>query len=103
MQAYQLTRRSVSGETYILALKHVGGIIRHFNNLALHCLSVRFVGVASPLGQCSNTGLKMRNKKCWVVAMSENPTDILKSEDICGEKHVETCNRAGMTVLYTAR
>ena len=28
-----------------------------------HCLSVRCVGVTSPHVQCSNTGLKMRNKK----------------------------------------
>ena len=47
-----------------------------------HCLSVRFVGVAHPPVQCSNTGLKMSNKKCWVVAVSENSTDMLYSEDI---------------------
>ena len=39
------------------------------------CLSVRFVGMASPPVQCSNTGLK-------IVAMSENSTDMLQSEDI---------------------
>jgi len=47
-----------------------------------HCLSVQFVGVASPPVQCSNTCLEMINKKCWVVAMSENSTDMLYSEDI---------------------
>ena len=52
-----------------------------------HCLSVRFVGVSSPPVQCSNTGLEMGNKKCWVVhhisnTMSENPSDVLKSKDI---------------------
>ena len=30
---------------------------------SLHCLSIWFVGVAYPPVQCSNTGLKMRNKK----------------------------------------
>ena len=48
-----------------------------------HCLSVQFVGVASPPVQCSNTGLEMRNKKCWVVAMSENSTKVLWSDFIC--------------------
>ena len=33
------------------------------------CLSIRFVGVASPPVQCSKTGLKKRDMKCWVVAM----------------------------------
>ena len=51
-----------------------------------HCLPVPFAGVASPLIieiieiellLLKNTGLEMRNKKCWVVAMSENSTDVL--------------------------
>ena len=33
------------------------------------CLPVRFVDVASPPVQCSKTGLKKRDMKCWVVAM----------------------------------
>ena len=39
---------------------------------------VRFVGVASPPVQSSNTGLKIRNKKCEIIMhpMSENPIDI---------------------------
>ena len=62
----------------ILALNHFSNIFEHCNNPALHCLSVRFVGVASPPVQCSNAGLKMRNKKCWVVAKSkENSSDVL--------------------------
>ena len=57
-----------------------------------HCLSVWFVGIASPPVQCSNTGLEMRNKKCWVVAMSENPTDVLLSKYICNNSdECDTC------------
>ena len=51
----------------ILALKYGSKILGHFNNPALHCFSVRFVGVASPPAQCSNTGLKMRNKKSGLL------------------------------------
>ena len=53
----------------ILALKHVSRILGHCNN------------PSSPPVKCSNTGLKIRKKKCWVVAMSESSTDML--EDIC--------------------
>ena len=46
-------------------LKHTSRILRLIESQ--HCLSVRVVGVASPPVQCSNTGLKMRNKKCEVL------------------------------------
>ena len=39
---------------------------------SLHCLSIRFVAVAFPPVQCSNTGLKMRNKKCVILIHSSN-------------------------------
>ena len=55
----------------ILALKHSSRIFGHFG---------QFLGVVSPPVQCSSTGLKMRNKKCWPVAMSENSTNMLYSE-----------------------
>ena len=44
-----------------------------------HCLSDRLVGLASPPVQCSNTGLKMRNKIWEIItqSMSENPTFVL--------------------------
>lgn len=29
----------------------------------------------------------MRNKTCWVAAMSENPIDVLWSEDVCPALH----------------
>ena len=56
----------------IFALKHFSRIFGHCNDQ-----SIWFVGMASPPVQCSNTGLKTRKKKCWVVAMSENSTDVL--------------------------
>ena len=46
----------------ILDVKHVSRTFRHCNNPALPFL-------ASPSVQCSNTGLEMRNKVCWVVAI----------------------------------
>ena len=36
------------------------------------CLSVPFMGVASPPVQCSKTGLKMRNKKCEIPTHPSN-------------------------------
>ena len=42
---------------------HAGCINQSFS------LPVWFVGVASPPVQCSKTGLKKRDMKCWVVAM----------------------------------
>ena len=48
-----------------------------------HCLSVRFVGLASSPIQCSNTVQKMRNKKLLCIqSMSENPTDVLYKLDV---------------------
>ena len=49
----------------ILALKHVSRIIRYFWYIltSQHCPSVWFVAFAPPPVQCSNTNLKMRNKK----------------------------------------
>ena len=49
----------------ILALKHVSRIIRYFwyKLTSQHCPSVWFVAFAPPPVQCSNTNLKMRNKK----------------------------------------
>ena len=58
----------------ILALKHVSRI---FGQKLLMCQTVRFVGMASPPVQCSNTGLKMRKQNCLAFEMSENPTELL--------------------------
>ena len=40
------------------------------------CLSIWYLGVASPPVQCSNTGLKMRNKKCKILI---HPSNVIRS------------------------
>ena len=65
-------------EADILALKHISRIFGHYNKPALPFYPVCGCGPSSaPPVHCSNTDLKMRNKKCWVIAMSENSTDML--------------------------
>ena len=59
-----LTDGQTTAPPDILALKHVSKILRHCNNPTLHfCLVCECV--VSPSVQCSNTGLEMRNRKCW--------------------------------------
>ena len=77
-----LARSSVGCPPDILTLKHVSRILGHCNNPALPFCPGCGVGIASPPVKCSKTGLEMRNKKCWVVAMSENPADVLSSKDV---------------------
>ena len=56
----------------VLALKQVISILRHYwDVLKISIVSVQFVVIASPPIQCSNTGLKMRNKNCEVFMHSQ--------------------------------
>ena len=50
-----------------------------------HCLSVQFVGVASPPVQCFNTGLKKRNQKCEILMQPINaPRCCSRHSDLTG-------------------
>ena len=83
--------------TDILPLKQESKIIRYIILQGCiksqHCLSVRFVGIASPPVQCSNIGLKMRNKKCEIFI---HPSNIWLSyspalEQGCLERRKDGC------------
>ena len=65
----------------ILAPKHVSRILEHCINPALPFCPVWVCGTSS----CSVLKYRLENQKQEVlgVAMSENPTDVLESEDIC--------------------
>ena len=61
-------------ETDILTLKHESRIIRYCWDV-LKVSTVFLSGTSSPV-QCSNIGLKMRNKKCEILIHPTNISEI---------------------------
>ena len=62
-----------------------------------HCLSVQFVGVSSPPVQCSNTGFKMRYKKCEILI---HPSNIWESYSHALEQGCLKKRRVESTLLF---